>query len=231
MPRHLFQATAMVVGMLCSGFALATDFEVARVKLSLPGDGWTQMESVDKQMSYGGDTQGGLETVRKTFIKKSDAQAIQAVVVVLGSSSSVDTSRETMGYNPKCEGTNDFYADGNSGFRQPFAKCLRVTKLFSAPSMLEAFAPELQQRLLADGVATPQSMRAFTAQYANSFGIFLEASVLVPPTFRGLGSDGDDTNPPGIGARNLRWGEALMDAVQGGVNSLSGEVKLPALDF
>jgi hypothetical protein len=230
MTRHLFQATVMVVGMLCSGYALATDFEVARVKMSLPGDGWTQLESADKQLSYGGDFHGELGTVRKTFVKKSDAQAVQAVVVVVSSSSSVDTGRGTMSYSPKCEGTKEFYADGNSGFSRSFAKCLRVTKLFSASSLLGAIAPDVQQRLVADGAVVPESMRAFMALYANSFGIFLDVSVLVPSAFPGLGSDGDDANPPGIGARNVRWGDAMMEAVQGGVNSMSGEVKLPSFD-
>jgi hypothetical protein len=152
-------------------------------------------------------------------------------VVVESSSSSVDTGRGTMGYSPKCEGTEDFYADGNSGFRRSFARCLRVTKLFAASSMFDAFAPDVPQRLVADGVSVPAAMRAFSAQYANSFGIFLNVYVLVPPASPGLGGAGDDTSPPGIGERNVRWGDALMEAVQGGVNSLSGAVTLPVLDF
>ena len=225
------RTVAIMGAMLFAASAFATEFEVARVKVNLPGDGWTQLDSANKQLSYGGDFHGELGTARKTFLKRSGAQAIQAVVVVESSSSSVDTSRGTMSYSPKCEGTKDFYADGNSGFHRSFARCLRVTRLFSASSMYGAFAPDAQQRLVADGVAVPSSLRGFSAQYANSFGIFLNVYVLVPPEFPGMGGSGDDASPPGIGERNVRWGAALMEAVQGGVNSLSGAVSLPAFDF
>lgn len=229
MKNKPFRAMVIVGALLFSGCAVAAEFSVAGIKLDLPGEGWAPLVSANKALAYGGDFQGSLDTVRQAFVKRSVDQSVDAVVVLESSASTVETSRGQMAYSPKCEGASDFYADGNSGFNRPFAKCMRITKLFTAASLFGAFAPDTQQQLAADGVAIPNVMRAFTAYYANSYGVFLTVSVLVPPTFEGLGSGGDEATPPGIGASNVRWGEALMDAVEGGVNSWSRKVKLPAL--
>lgn len=227
MARNQIRGLVLVGAVLYSGCLFAADFAVAGVKIDLPGDGWAELEAADKELAYGGDIQGRLEMVRKTFAMKDKTQRVQAVVVVESSASTIDTTRGQMRYSPKCEGTSDFYADGNSGFNRPYAKCLRITKLFNAPSIFKAFAPDAHQRLVADGATVPEVLRAFSAHYANSYGSFLTVSVLVPPDFPGLG-EGDVAKPPGIGEVNIRWGDALMDVVEGGLSAFSSKVKLPA---
>ena len=207
----------------------AAEFDVGRATMVFPTEGWRVVQVDDKGRAYDGEVSGSIQSETKIFVYQSPESAAEAVIVVRGSSGGM--SNGYMSYSPSCKNSDEVYAEGNSGYDTGFAQCLIVLPLYTAPSVLEKLAPQAERILKDQGVNVPKAVSTVWSQYANSNGTFLDVRAFFAPSFAGHDASVDAKLPSGVLAQNVAWGRLLTQAVRGSVNSFSGKLVFPSLEF
>ncbi len=229
MKQKIISCFFSVIFLVSSTIVLAQDLSVGRAKITFLSNEWTVATTQDQGLAYGGDVQGSVNAESKIFISKLPDGNLNAVIIARGSAGGINIG--SMRYSPTCESRGTLFTDGNSGFNQTFAQCLKVYGFMSSQSLIKNLSAE-QQLILKPYFAnsTPQ-VRPIIAYYANSTGTFLQMMVLIPPSAAGISKEGlqglkSNTNSD----QSIVWGKSLMQAVKGSVMSLSGRLTFPSFE-
>jgi hypothetical protein len=223
----------VVTGFVLSSIAslcLAEAVSVGRAEVKLPGDNWQSFPVAGEVTQYGGDRSGQVNSERKLFIKKSVSNAVQAIVMVSGSTRM--SSPGKLVYAPNCPSDKYWYRKGNEGFRQPFVECWGVLK--GEPIALEnlqGLVPEIADLFSKENLQMAHGAYTMTSTYRNENGTFLTVKMFVASDFSLPTPGTAETVPEGVEGKVMQYGTQLAGAVRASVMSWSGVLTVPNFSF
>jgi len=223
----------VVTGFVLSSIAslcLAGAVSVGRAEVKLPGDNWQNFPIAQEVSHFGGDRDGQVNSERKIFIKKSAANAVQAIVLVSGSTGMGGPG--VLQYSPTCPSDKYWYRQGNEGFNRPFAQCWGVLK--GEPIVLESLqglVPELSA--ISSKEKPEMSKGAYTvfSSYKNQNGTFLTVKMFLASDFSLPNPSVSEVKAEGVEGKVVQYGIQLSEAVRASVMSWSGALTLPGVGF
>jgi hypothetical protein len=203
---------------------------VGRAKVVLPEGGqWVLLDAKSADSAYGGSQSGSIPAEYKAWALLTPGKELRAVVV-MRSSQPWGFVNGTMQWGANCKADPMWYVVDQSGHTGMDCLIVRGRVGFGAQS--PAPFGDIAAKLAAAGVSLPGQLLAIQHNVGNDKGSFIEARVLTSVKFRGAAGE---AAPAGslntIQAPTARWADLLAQAARGSMGSLSGEYKLPAMNF
>jgi hypothetical protein len=216
--------------VLCSIVFAATAYgqehPVGRATLSFDSPQWIAIEVPDKGVNYSGEIQGTVTSETRMFVNQTADKKFQALLIARVNKGGIGGGSGYFSYSPQCQDSQALLSEGNKGFNQSFAQCLLVYPLFTTTSLIKILPDNEAQILKSSRIILPDALQLISVHYANSNGSFVHARILLAPRFKGLVSPDQPSESP-----TIAWAKVLMKAAKDGVNSFSGRVKVPAIEF
>jgi hypothetical protein len=209
--------------------AYAVEFKVGRTTVQFPDDNWSEVAYSDKGADYSGDISGTVKSETKAYIKKSDANVVEAIVLVRSSLGGVSTALRFT-HSVQCDSNENSYAYGNTGFNRDSAECVRVFPAYSAEGVISTVAPNILNTINRQNLKLPDSFWTAFSYGATSNASFLEVTAFISPEYAGRNGAFDAKLPPGVQQENALWGRELFKAVRSSILSLFGKFTFPVLD-
>ncbi len=240
MKRGITQGLAAVAALACSlAVAPAVAQELAKIdgvqalgraKVVLPQGGqWVLLDAKNQDSPYGGSQTGTIPAEYKVWALLNPAKELRAVLI-MRASAPWGYSAGTMQWVPNCKADPKWYVVDQSGYTG--LDCLIVRGRVGFGTQSPAPVGDIAAKLAAAGVALPGQVLALQHSVGNDKGSFIEARLLTSVKFRGAAGE---AAPAGqlntIHASTARWADLLAQAARGSMGSISGEYKLPDMNF
>ena len=238
----MYQGFAWVIAMLAMALlghtsAGAQDFAkadgvqaVGRAKVVLPPGGqWVVVDAKNADSPYGGSQSGLIPAEYKVWAMLTPAKELRAVLVIR-SSAPWGLAAGTMHWTANCKAEPTWYVVDQSGHTG--LDCLIVRGRMGLGAQSPAPFGDIAAKLVAGGIAVPGQLLAIQHNVGNDKGSFIEARVLTSVKFRGAPGEAAPAGPLNtIHASTARWADLLAQAARGSLGSMSGEYKLPDMNF
>jgi len=222
-------AGALVLAACAYGLpARAADVEVSRVKLKLPGEGWT----VSEKLPYGVDVSSSALTVdgERRLVTIGPAGSRDSMVML------VSATRGSGGVtvHADCDPADDFYVRKFNRGQSTFVplQCLRVQGPARMPTDPKVFGEEFAAALGSQHAAIPPGGYAVAIDVCNENGAIVEITAVIGSHFAGLAAQPavagvPEGMPPGVAA----WADKLAEEALGTLSSWSGRMTVPPVVF
>lgn len=124
-----------------------------------------------------------------------------------------------------------FTEDFGSGVRRYVRECLIVNSGFAPPAFFKPDS-EVMKALETKGLKLFKAGYSMRTVYGSESGTLLRVHLLAQRDFPGLaGSGAADPRSPEVPPELVKWGLSLHAAVRESVQSVSGKLVLPPIDF
>ena len=206
---------------------------LGRTKVVLPNSGqWLLLETKTLNKTFGGEQPGAIPTEYKVWALTSSANEVMSFLLMRSDSASVLKAAARLQWTNNCKQDGKSYVvDGTRGSFERL-DCLRVLGRVRMEPALPTELSHFGSDLNAAGVRIPSQMLLIQHGAANDQGAFVESWVLLSLKFGG--AEGDPSDPSVLNSvlpRTARWADLLARAARGSLASLSGEYKLPDMNF
>jgi hypothetical protein len=203
---------------------------VGRAKVVLPPGGqWVLLDTKSADSPYGGSHSGAIPADYKVWALLTPAKELRAVLVIRASAP-WGYAAGTMQWAPNCKADPKWYVVDQSGHTG--LDCLIVRGRVGLGAQSPAPFGDIAAKLVAAGITLPGQLLAIQHNLGNDKGSFIEARVLTSVKFRGAPGEAAPAGPLNtIHASTARWADLLAQAARGSLGSMSGEYKLPDMNF
>lgn len=205
--------------------------QIGRAKVALPGgNAWHLLDDATRNQKISGlGTE--IPSQAKVWVLLSPNKDLLSMVYVRASEA-WGYAQGSIIWNITCVQNGKSYivdgVQGGPGRRDCLAVAGRVNMKSGVPPILEAAGSRMKEA----GLRLPDQMLAIAHSVGNDKGAFVETLVYTSVTFRGAsGEPGQPSQLNTIKAPTARWGDLLASAARSSLNSLSGEYKLPDMNF
>lgn len=223
----------MALGVLGALGAQANEIAVGRVDVQLDAGPWQAFDVEDAGSRYEGDRSGVISSITKLLVLR-DGEQVRAVLLVRANRSGFGGRASSMRYTSQCPRQDWFYSEGSEG--GPMARdyrCLMVLPPVPFPTVKGPDWDGLRALLDSRQVKLDGTVHLVDAKQAASTGAFASVLALIPSAALPAES-ANRTVTPGVptvvSPVAVEWGRQLMEAVRSSVYSLSGDLRVPALN-
>ena len=206
---------------------------LGRTKVMLPSAGqWQLLESKTRNNAFGGSHPGEIPAEYKVWALVSEANEILSFLLMRSDAASVLQAATRLQWTNNCKQDGKSYiVDGTRGSFERL-DCLRVFGRIATEPKLPAALEDVGSALKLAGSRIPSQMLYIQHNVANDQGAFVELWILLSPKFRGAdGAPAQAELLNTIQPRTARWADLLAQAARGSLASLSGEYRLPDMNF
>jgi len=221
--------TAVLLALVGLGFNPCMAETIGRTNLQLPAGSWSVLTEFDGNLIFDKHSKMPLRT--KVFKLVDGAGNVNALLSVTSTDAGRGSrirwiSQQCPEPRPKYF-TNDFGSN-----KQPDTRdCLVVNSAF-APFKFYKEDAEVVQALQQQNIQLFTSGYSLRTQYGSQAGTYLSVNLMTTKKFLGMPAGRPEAaDIHEVPEALVAWGETLHTAVKSSVNSLGGELILPAIEF